>query len=52
MEINYLTIGIVVLAAVLLILFLIQRNKKDQKAYEEDKIKSELKPGKHDQEHA
>lgn len=52
MEINYSISGIVVLAAILLIVFLIRRNKTDQKDYERDKIISEIKPEKHGKEHA
>lgn len=52
MEINYSISGIVVLAAILLIVFLIRRNKTDQKDFERDKIISEIKPEKHGKEHA
>lgn len=52
MEIDYLISGIIVLAAILLIVFLVRRNKTDQKDYERDKIVSEIKPEKHGKEHA
>lgn len=52
MEINYLISGLVVLAAILFIIFLIRRNKKDQKDYEQEKINSEIKPEKHGKERA
>lgn len=51
MEINYLISGIVVIAVVFLIVFLIRRNKKDQKDFEQEKINSEIKPEKHKEEH-
>lgn len=52
MEIDYLISGIIVLAAILFIVFLVRRNKTDQKDYERDKIVSEIKPEKHGKEHA
>ena len=48
MEINYLIVAAVLLAIVVLIIFLIRRNRKDQKEFENEVIQSELKPGKHD----
>lgn len=51
MEINYLIIALVVLAAVVFIIWLIRRNMKDKKEFEKDSIQSDLKPEKHDGDH-
>ena len=48
MEINYLIVAAVSLAIVVLIIFLIRRNHKDQKEFENEVIQSELKSSKHD----
>ena len=47
MAINYPIAGAVVLAVILLIIFLIRRNQKDEKKFERDMIDSEVKPDKH-----
>ena len=47
MAINYPIVGAVVLAVILLIIFLIRRNQKDEKKFERDMIDSEIKPDKH-----
>ncbi|NQX54507.1 hypothetical protein HQN86_12855 [Pedobacter panaciterrae] len=44
METNYFIEGLVVLLVVLLVIFLINRNKKDLTKYEEDVNKSEISP--------
>ena len=49
MEINYNILGPVVVAGILLIFYLIRRNNKDEKKYEED-IDSEHKPESHEEE--
>ena len=51
MEINYPIAAFVTLLVIGLIVFLIRRNIKDKKKYEKEKIQSELKPEKHDDEH-
>jgi len=40
-----------ILLAVLLLIYLVRRNKKDQKNYEQDTNRSEIKPKKHDNKH-
>lgn len=50
MAINYPIVGLVLLAVILLIIFLIRRNQKDRTAYEKELIDSELKPEKHKEE--
>lgn len=47
MEINYLIVGIVVVIAISLLVFMIRRNQKDQKKFEKDFNQSELEPDKH-----
>lgn len=47
MEINYPLIAAVALAAILLLVFLIRRNQKDKKDFEQEFKKSELDPEKH-----
>lgn len=44
MEINYWWTGLFVLLMVILVIWLIRRNRKDEKIFEEDLIQSELKP--------
>jgi LPXTG-motif cell wall-anchored protein len=51
MEMNYAILGIVGFAVILLIVFLVRKNKKDQKDYEHNEIQSDLPPKKHDEEH-
>lgn len=48
MEINYLITGLVVLAVICLIIFLIRKNRKDKKTFEKEVIESEIKPEQHD----
>jgi len=42
MQINYLTLGIILLLALALIVWLALRNRKDEKAFERDEIDSSL----------
>lgn len=51
MEIDYIIVGLVVLAAVVFVIWLIRRNMKDKVKFEKDVIKSDLKPEKHDSDH-
>jgi preprotein translocase subunit YajC len=49
MEINYPILGLVVLAVICLIVFLVRRNRKDEKKFEKEMTESEIKPEKHDE---
>jgi uncharacterized membrane protein YiaA len=51
METGYFFAGLVLIAVVALIIYLIRRNRKDEKQFEKDFNRSELKPDKHDDEH-
>lgn len=46
-DVNYFIAGIVIVAVIGLIIFLIRRNRKDEKRFEKDMIDSEIKPEKH-----
>ncbi|PWK75902.1 hypothetical protein LX99_03635 [Mucilaginibacter oryzae] len=46
-QINYPLIIIVVIAAVILLVWMIRRNLKDEKDYEKETMQSEIKPEKH-----
>lgn len=48
MDINYTIVGAVVILTVLLIIFLIRRNRKDEKDYEKEVGESEIKADQHD----
>jgi len=48
MNINYPILTVVLLIVAALIIFIIRRNRKDQKDYEKESNQSELKPEKHD----
>ena len=48
MEINYLIVAPVFVAILALVFFLIRKNRKDQKEFENEIIQTELKPDKHD----
>ncbi|WP_442590466.1 hypothetical protein ACSBL2_04475 [Pedobacter sp. AW31-3R] len=50
MDINYEIAGLVLLAVILLIIYLIRRNQKDKKKFEKEMIDTEIKPEKHDSE--
>jgi putative exporter of polyketide antibiotics len=49
-NINYWSVGLFLLAAVILIIWLIKRNRKDEKEFEDEIIQSEIKPKDHDNE--
>ncbi|WP_316791362.1 hypothetical protein [Pedobacter frigoris] len=51
MEIDYALLGLLVLALIIFITWLIRRNIKDKKKFEKDSIQSEIKPEKHDADH-
>lgn len=51
MERNSIVEGLVVVLVILLIVFLISRNRKDQKKMEQEITKSEIDPEKHDDGH-
>ncbi|MES2810706.1 MAG: hypothetical protein V4619_18870 [Bacteroidota bacterium] len=46
--VNYWWVSMVVICALLLIIWLVKRNLKDKKELEDEIIKSELNPKKHD----
>lgn len=50
MDINYTWVGLVGLIAICLVIFLIVRNRKDQKDFEEDANQADVTPGQHDDE--
>jgi hypothetical protein len=50
MEVGYFFAGLVLIAVVVLIVYLIRRNRKDERNFESDLNRSELKPDKHDEE--
>ena len=43
-NINYLEVSLAVLAVVVLVVWLVRRNIKDEKKFEKDMIQSEMKP--------
>jgi LPXTG-motif cell wall-anchored protein len=47
MNINYSLVGLVALAGIILLIFLIRRNQKDKKDFEKDITKSEIEPEQH-----
>lgn len=51
MERNSIVEGVVVVLVILLIVFLISRNRKDQKSMEQEITESEIDPEKHDDKH-
>ncbi|MCX2454207.1 hypothetical protein OQX61_23250 [Pedobacter sp. PLR] len=51
METNDIIGGLAIFLAVLLLFFLVRRNKKDQKNFEHDMNQSEIKPKKHKSDH-
>lgn len=51
MELNYAIIIPVVLIVVIFIVWLIRRNMKDEKKFEDEINRSEIKPEKHDKDH-
>jgi len=52
MDINYLVTGLVFIAVVALIIYLIRRNSKDRRKLEKDITRAELKPDKHNEDEA
>jgi hypothetical protein len=48
MDINYGWVGFALLLMIILIIWIIKRNKKDEKEYEDEIIQSEIKPKKHE----
>lgn len=48
MTINYPLLGIFLLAVIILIVFLLRRNRKDEQKFEKQMNQSELNPEKHD----
>lgn len=52
MDINYLVIGLVLVAVFALIIYLIRRNSKDRRKLEKDIARAELKPDKHNEDEA
>jgi len=49
MELNFGTIALIVLIALLVLFLLIWRNQKDKKKFEQDTIQSETKPERHNE---
>ncbi len=47
MEMNYVIVGLVVVAVIVLIVWLVRRNRKDEKNFERTVNASELNPEKH-----
>ncbi|WP_165825432.1 FeoB-associated Cys-rich membrane protein [Pedobacter yonginense] len=52
MNVNYLIVAAVLAIVLALIIFIIRRNKKDEKKFEQDVIDTELGPEKDDKENA
>ena len=44
MDINYWETGLFIIVILLLLIWLIRRNRKDEQTFEKDVIRSELKP--------
>jgi preprotein translocase subunit YajC len=51
MERNSIVEGLVIVLVLLLVVFLISKNRKDQKKMEQEITRSEIDPEKHDDEH-
>jgi preprotein translocase subunit YajC len=49
MEVNYVVIGLILLAAIVFIVWFIKRNRKDKKEFEEEINRKELPPEQHDE---
>lgn len=49
MKTDPITIGLIIAAAVCIILFLVWKNRKDEKKFEKDTIQSEIKPERSDE---
>ena len=52
MEINYWWIGLFLVLIAALVIWLVKKNRKDEKAYENEIIQSEMKHKDHDNDHA
>ncbi len=48
-DVNYWWVGLIILGAILLITWLIKRDRKDEKDFKNQIIQSELKPEEHDE---
>lgn len=48
-DVNYWWVGLIILGAILLIMWLIKRDRKDEKDFKNKIIQSEIKPEKHDE---
>jgi hypothetical protein len=48
MERNTVIEGVIILLVIILIIYLVSRNRKDQKKIEQEMNQSEIKPEKHD----
>lgn len=51
MEINYVIVVPVILLAILFVVWIIRRNRKDEKKFEKEMNESEILPEKHDKDH-
>ena len=51
MQINYPVVGLVIIALIVLIVWIIKTNLKDEKDFEQRIIGSELKPKEHEKAH-
>ncbi|WP_407426520.1 FeoB-associated Cys-rich membrane protein [Arcticibacter sp.] len=52
MDIHYLTAGLVLIAVLALVVYLIRRNSKDRRKLQKDITRAELKPDKHNDDEA
>lgn len=48
-DVNYWWVGVIILGAIILITWLIKRDRKDEKDFKNEIIQSEIKPEKHDE---
>jgi len=51
MDVNYLTVAVLLLVVIIGIIFLILRNRKDKRNFEKEMSESEIKPEKHEENH-
>jgi hypothetical protein len=47
MNVNYWETGLIIVVTILLVIWLVRRNNRDEETYEEEFIRSELKPEEH-----
>ncbi len=47
MNLNYLVTAIVIVVALAVLIYLIRKNRKDEKAFEQDMTRSEIEPEEH-----